>query len=502
MNVNNITPRQVDVNSFEFALAFEMRRRGKQVTPYQLDIARWIDRNQHSKWKILLAMRGLGKSTISTIYVAWKLNWNLDRSFLIVSENKSVARRNLINIRERLENSPVFANAQKRLGQTSNRPWTSDEMWIPGSHSDDPNVQMRSVDSGITGTHADEGIGDDVETRENVRSELRLAKIQNEIWPEFGIVVNDQRFLIGTFWLFDSEYRYRMEQLKATGQGDCIKRIAWYPGMDPVRFPDEEILELKKRNPALYKGQYELEPTDIGAGHLDPNYFVDYDEEVEITPTSNGLNMKIMGNVIKSVSAGYDPSYGKLDDKGRPAGSRSVLSIIYRDYRNNVYWREAKALPPHNTDNGFDTQYHDIVTACQQHKVDTVHVETTQYNTNFTGLQNYAASQEVPLAAIPVKPLGNKWDTIDETIGPILFSGQLYIHKEAKHDWVVKEFMDFPQKNKPNDALDSLKIAIHATGDPVIDLSEPSYDRSILDPVKDSIIWQTHDEEQEEFGHW
>ena len=162
-----------------------------EPTPIQYDIADYLQKVQ--KRIVIQALRGVGKSWITSAYVCHQLLLNPQRNILVVSASKNRADDFSTFTQRLITEMPLLQHLQPRDDQRHSK-ISFDVSPARAAHA--PSVKSLGVTSQLTGSRADLIIADDVESANNSQTQLmrdRLSETVKEfdaiIKPEVGRIV-------------------------------------------------------------------------------------------------------------------------------------------------------------------------------------------------------------------------------------------------------------------------------------------------------------------------
>jgi len=233
-------------------------------TDVQLDIAYYLQYGQRRM--VIEAFRGIGKSWITAVYVLWRLLINPQLEFLVVSASKERADQFSIFAKRIRDEMPLFASLKARPDQRD-----SNIAWDVGPHlaSHAPSVKSLGITGQLTGSRADEIIGDDVEVPNNSATQTQREQLSERV-KEFDAILKpgkDTRVrFLGTPQNFESLYNrlggrgYTMmvwpAQVPTEAEGltygptlspfiRSMMSAGVVPGMptDPERFDSQDLME-------------------------------------------------------------------------------------------------------------------------------------------------------------------------------------------------------------------------------------------------------------------
>ena len=433
----------------EFTSRYFEKARMK-IAPQQLYMASWLEESHGETTRLLLACRGMSKSTMSSLYCSWIMEMDPQLSMLVVSANQTVANNTLNQTKDILENHPYCTELQKKLKGNHKTAWNRKELRIPGVLLRDPNLNIKTLDSGITGTHCKLVISDDAETEESAATEAKRKFLKESFIPQM-MSVGDYWLYIGTPWGgLDSIYKQIEDQLEP----HCILRMPFkneYIKISPQLFDEEKVRDAKLNYPGnKWRSQYGLEYIlPEASGDLDPDYLLEYTGDI----VENVLQMESGRKVVlQDVAAYYDVA------RGGENRDYSALSVVYTDRDNNYYIHQLVDLPEARSDTlGYKRQYAKIINTLKKLEINRVIVEEAGASLNATEFTNYAANVGEPIRAVSVTRRRNKNKFIKDLIEPALHGNKLYVNSEIDKKVLgefKKELYEFPQ-SRHDDFVDA-----------------------------------------------
>jgi hypothetical protein len=229
----------------------------------QMDIATYL---QHGPRRLIIeAFRGVGKSWITSAYVCWRLLRNPQLKFMVVSASKDRADQFSIFTQRLISEMPILQHLQPRPEQRSSM-IAFDVGPAKADHS--PSVKSVGIFGQLTGSRADEIIGDDVEVPNNSETQGQRDKLAERV-KEFDAVLKPGGRIkyLGTPQTEESLYnelpnrgyavriwpaRLPAKDVLATSYGDRLAPsiVAMLEDgdsprapVDPTRFDDDDLLE-------------------------------------------------------------------------------------------------------------------------------------------------------------------------------------------------------------------------------------------------------------------
>ncbi|WP_054763259.1 phage terminase large subunit [Methylomonas koyamae] len=332
------------MTDFDFPLyaAVWYHQSGWEIPEVHFKIFEYLEDEENwgkNKTKIVLLWRGIGKSTITDLWVAYKLTKNPALRFLIMSADGETAKKSTQDILQVLRRHPFSQHLIKAGRDLEVR---KDSFFVAG-HVDNRNssVKAKGILSNVTGGRADYIIFDDIEVPKNSgtahkREELRrrVSEANNLLVPEVG-----RRLFIGTYHDPESIYDEVAQNGASKLRVPLITNIKGdYPYMEgdsqwPERFSNQWILEkqLSCHSKSEWLSQYLLIPASTSDSVLDVARIKMYDKEVDFVSANNSYHVTIGEHVIRSVSCFWDPAISSA------RGDDSVVAVVFSDDDNNYF---------------------------------------------------------------------------------------------------------------------------------------------------------------------
>lgn len=249
-----------------------------QPTPVQLDIAEWLQTGPRRK--VTEALRGVGKSWITSTYVIWRLYLDPQLNFLVVSASKERADSFSTFTLRLINEIPLLAPLIPKMNQRCSM-IAFDVAPAEPDHA--PSVKSIGIFGQMTGSRADEIIVDDVEVSNNSDTQLKRDKL-SEVIKEFEAILKPGGKItyLGTPQTEMSIYNILPER------GYEIR--LW-----PARYPDDKDYKCDRTrlSPML---EYKLSRDHTLAGKpTDPDRFDDKDlREREASYAKSGFALQYM----------------------------------------------------------------------------------------------------------------------------------------------------------------------------------------------------------------
>ena len=245
-------------------------------TPVQYDIANFVDSD--IRRLCVQAVRGVGKSWITSAYVCHQLMLNPDKNILVVSASKTRADDFSTFTLRLIHEVPILQHLRPREGQRQSK-ISFDVGPAKASHA--PSVKSLGITGQLTGSRADLVVADDVESANNSQTQLMRDKLSETI-KEFDAIIKP-----GGRILFLGTPQTEMSIYSALESRGYITRI-W-----PARYPSGRLLEAygARLAPLVYEGAEE-NPEDAP---VDPLRFSSRDlEEREASYGRSGFALQFM----------------------------------------------------------------------------------------------------------------------------------------------------------------------------------------------------------------
>lgn len=184
--IQTLRERFVD---FETYLEYGMNKMGFQCTQTQKDIAEFISSTKYGNRKMVQAARGQAKTTICALYVQWRLIHNPELRALVVTASGDFAKDITKMIRDCImEWDELECLRPDSRGRQSAKAF--DVFFDFKGVNKSPSVLCKGIDSALAGNRADLLIADDIENRQNSRTDLNREQLLNGI-DEFPNLAND-----------------------------------------------------------------------------------------------------------------------------------------------------------------------------------------------------------------------------------------------------------------------------------------------------------------------
>ncbi len=193
-------------------------------TRMQLYIADYLQ-EPHSR-KVLQALRGIGKTTITGAYVCWRLLRNPNEKVLIVSQSGTHSDSIALFIRKLITTLPILNHLEPRTDQRD----TVNIFEVNGCRTEvQPSVKSLGITSQLQGNRASLLISDDVEGQQNSATEQMRMKLLAATAEYEAILKTDadsQILVLGTPQSAESIY-------------SRLREDGYYTRIFPARYPED-----------------------------------------------------------------------------------------------------------------------------------------------------------------------------------------------------------------------------------------------------------------------
>lgn len=408
--------------------------------------------NNPNRAKVLLLWRGIGKSTITDIWVAYKITKNPALRFLFLSADKETAKKSSQDILSILQNHPFSSHliGKRILGRTEVR---KDQFFVHGSSDNrNPTVRALGILSNITGGRADYIIYDDVEVPKNSGNDSKRHDLRKKISESNHLLVPEigRKLFIGTYHdtesIYDEQINNEARYLRVPLLEHIRGEFPYITGISqwPERFSDKWIANKQKESSskAEFYSQYLLIPASINDSILDPSRFNVYQGEIEYRTVNGRAYAKLKDKVLRSVSCWWDPSMSKArsDD--------SVVAIVYSDEDGNFYVHRTQAVK-----GDTDQQCIQVRELAVKNNVPLVCVETNGIGALLPPmLIKHLHGTGVGVDGVFTNQANTKNTRIIMAFETALYAGRIFIHQSVADGKFLRQIQDFnPQTTKNKD---------------------------------------------------
>lgn len=393
-------------------------RQGWEVPEIHIVMCNWLETS--GPLAVMNVFRGCGKSTILSVYNAWRIYINPEHRILHQGDQDKTAYKTSRDTKNVLEKHPLTCDLATR-GEV--------EFWwtIQGYDNDprNPTMQASGILSGITSSRADEIQNDDVEVQKNVETPEARQKLRTRLDEQIHIAVPGAKHLyVGTphthnsiyeeiiemgadhlsIPLFGKEQRFtdntdsqtvfnckfkpeylfvgigkhsslliEGEDYEVSGNTATLKKPpgatldvyadnAW-----PERFNIQEMTMRRKKCATFNKwdSQYQLHAKPVVDVRLNPEKIIPYDLE-PVIHIANRKVVMMLGTVrIVGVCAWWDCATGKI------TSDASAFTVLFTDALGRLYLHVCKDLA-----GDLDAQCLKIRNYVVKYQIPRVNVET------------------------------------------------------------------------------------------------------------------------------
>lgn len=461
--------RQQGDYDFPIFYAIWLTKLGYDLSEILLKIGSFLeDENWNQNTKVLLLWRGVGKSTLTDIWVAYKLSKNPALRFLFLSATKELAKSASQDILHIIDNHPLCEHLRITTTRVERR---KDSFFVKGStDARVPSVRASGITSTITGGRADYIIFDDVESPENSGTEYKRKELRRKISESFNLLTPEigRKLFIGTYHDTDSIYddvtfakkasRLRVPVITNTsGEFPFIKGTSNWPD----RFTDEWIIDKQREcsGRAEFYSQYLLIPETIEGSELDPSLIAVYSQEVYFNSImgrhsawlGDPTNKKEGAVKIASVSAFWDPAFAqrRQDD--------SVLSIVFTTDDGHIYIHRVFAL-----DGDPAEQCKQVKRFALEYRLPVINVEDNGQGGTVTSQMLLMALDGTGIGVNGVASRINKQTRIMDAFETPLYAKLIHMSDQVASSEFVNQLKDFrpSQTRQRDDYIDSVAYAI------------------------------------------
>ena len=181
-------------------------------------LCKFLEQKDNHYKLVLLFRRGM-KSSILRSYIMWRLSRDKTLRFLYYCGRIDHAAKNLRNIARNMEGNKLYLKYYPEMTitpeHTKKKKWTRKDLEVPVvieleselSIHNEANVEIGSIETGMSGQHYDEIVVDDPVTNVNVRTVKQRQEVKDAL-AELDNVLLDGGYLTGagTRWHYDDAY--------------------------------------------------------------------------------------------------------------------------------------------------------------------------------------------------------------------------------------------------------------------------------------------------------
>ena len=440
-----------------------------QPTEVQLDIADWLQTGPRRK--VTEALRGIGKSWITSAYVIWRLYLDPQLNFLVVSASKeradSFSTFTLRLINEIPLLSPLIPKMNQRCSMIA-----FDVAPAEPDHA--PSVKSIGIFGQMTGSRADEIIGDDIEVSNNSDTQLKRDKL-SEVIKEFEAILKPGGKItyLGTPQTEMSIYNilpergYEIRTWPARYPDDvdykCDRtrlspmlenKLSHNPALagkptDPERFDDKDLREREASYARSgFALQYMLDTSlsDADKYPLKVKDLILYDTTVDIAPEKIAWSADpryIVQDIYNCAMAGdhfyrhlwladkmlpYQTTVMAIDPSGR--GQDETAVVIVKSLNGNLYLRRCIGF----RDGYSDKTLTQIVNLAKAEQVNKILIESNFGDGMFQALLQPYLAKIYPCTCEEFRSTVQKEKRIIDTLEPVMNQHRLIIDPQVIRD--------------------------------------------------------------------
>ena len=422
--------------------------KGWKVPKFHYTVCDWLE--NRGRIAVLEVFRGAAKSTITALYMAWKLREDAEYRFLVQSADDLTSSKMSADAQHVLSMHPLCYGMKGNL-------WQTIRFSVKGNP--DPrnaSVTAQGIMGNVTSSRANEVIFDDVEVPKNVMTPVLRETLRRRMSDATHILVpGGSKLYIGTPHTHDSIYE---EQIKA-GADSLVIPLFDKKGVNAWGdyFTEEEVKfrrsECKTQNE--WDSQYQLKARPLHEIRLNPDMIVPYTGEPEIRSANNQVAMKINGEQMVGCSTYWDVALGKADSDD------SVFSAMFTDAKGHLYWQVAKALTGE-----VDEQCEQICDIVVKYSIPGVCIETNGPGGFVPAiLRRHLREKGLRCGVTEFHAKTNKTKRILDAFDTPLSGGFLHAHQSVLNSKLPGQMSDWIPKNtnQEDDFIDSGAGCIHNT---------------------------------------
>jgi hypothetical protein len=422
--------------------------KGWNVPSFHVDICKWLERK--GRVSVLEVFRGAAKSTITALYMAWKLRADPTYRFLVQSADDLTSSKMSADAQHVLSMHPLCIGMKGRL-------WQTIRFSVLGNPDHrNASVTAQGIMGNVTSSRANEVIFDDVEVPKNVMTPGLRETLRRRISDSTHILVpGGSKTYIGTPHTHDSLYE---EEIKAGADALVIPlfdkngKSVWSD-----YFTEEEIAfrrkECKTQNE--WDSQYLLKARPLHEIRLDPDKIVPYQDMPVIRKANGQVALYIGGDRMIGCSTYWDVALGKADSDD------SVFSAMFTNSKGHLFWQVADALTGE-----VDPQCEQICDKVEQFSIPGICIETNGPGGFVPAiLRKHLKKRRLRCGVTEIHVTKNKTRRILDAFDTPLSGGFLHAHQSILDGKLPAQMRDWIplNTNQKDDFIDSGAGAIHNT---------------------------------------
>lgn len=437
--------------SFPLFLAAWNKLQNQGSPRVHVQIAKWLEDRWIAKDTrlLLMAFRSCGKSTIVGLFAAWLLWRDPGLRILVLAADSNLAGKMVRNTKRIIERHPLTLHLRPEKADQ----WASDRFTVRRAMEwRDPSMLAFGIGANITGSRADVIICDDVEVPNTCDTAEKRADLREKLAElSFVLVPGGTQMFVGTPHNFETIYAppfmdgYQDLRVPLLKDGKC----AW-----PERFTPADIARLQKSGgPRRFAAQMMLQPQPVTDSRLNAANLRWHDEAIAYSEAQGQPTLHIGDAKMVSVSAWWDPSFGK-------GGDGSVVAIVYADAYGQYWLQSLTYLRVRDSDVDEATQQCRMVAdLCKRFHVSSITVETNGIGAFLPAiLRREMAGVCAVVAHTARRPKDLR---ILESFDAVLAAQALNVHRSVEETAFTEEMRNWkPGAHNRDDGLDAVAGAL------------------------------------------
>lgn len=448
---------------FDFPLyaAVWYEKNGWEIPDVHLEIFDYLENEENwgsIKTKILLLWRGIGKSTIIDLWIAYKLTKNPKLRFLLVSANHATAKRSTNDILHILRLHPFSVGM---IVENKYLEVRKDRFFVKGyADSRNASVETKGITSTITGLRADYIIFDDIEVPKNSGNALKREILRKQVDEANHLLVPEigRRIFIGTYHdsesVYDETYAKGATRLKVPILSNIEGEFPYQTGESrwEERFDEDWISQkqLTCKSKAEWLSQYLLIPATLSDAILDVSKIRAYEGEVKFVQANKSYLATLNDKELRSVSCWWDPAMSSA------RGDDSVVAIVFSDDDNNYFVHRTIAVK-----GDTDQQCIAVKKLALEFNIPVVTIEMNGIGALLPPML-IKHLEGTGIAVDTAFSSEKKNDRIIKAYEVPLYAGRIHAHASVLNSPFLHQLKDFEpsQTNNKDDYIDSVASAI------------------------------------------
>lgn len=436
---------------------------GLTVKPFHKE---WLNAFENNRFNVLLAPRGMGKTSVIGAYILWRVCRDRHIRAVIVTINQDKANSMMRFIKENLSSNSKLKDVFGDFKSVDS--WSSDNIRVRQTDNtkiphNEPTLTVLGVGSRVVSSHYDLIVLDDITDEENSRVETRRKKLED--WyngPLIGTFLKHTKLIdIGTRWNEDDIHSYLINKAgfktllyrallnpDEVDEGKKAKvlwpeHLPWDAEMIKDYDLDEDSLTLQfirgHQGELYFQMQYQNNIIPAGIAKFKPGWI---DSARDKFRNLNGIiptNLKIFQGV----------DLGGEDKKSDYFG----MTTIGVDNRGDVYM-----LDNHRTHGTLNRQIQIIKAMDEKWNPSRIGIESVAQQKLMTS----KIIQENPsMPVIPIKSsISNDRETRMDRLSLLFETNRVYLNPSLTY--LIDELLIYP-RGKHDDQIDSLSFAVQTS---------------------------------------